>query len=112
MIEHLNVNDYVFQNFKICVIIWYYEEMLVFVFQTYQNQTAASPSYFKTIFKELAVFNLITSKEQFVVQLIKYDFFQINWEHWSCGDLKACDLDDFSSLFILIRVGVCETKHL
>jgi hypothetical protein len=52
--------------------------MLVFVFQTYQNQTAASPSYFKTIFKELAVFNLITSKEQFVVQLIKYDFFQIN----------------------------------
>jgi hypothetical protein len=112
MIKHLNVNDYVFQNFKICVIIWIYEEMLVSIFQTYQNQTVASPNYFKTIFKELVVFNLRTSKEQFVVQLIKSDFFQINWEHWSYGDLKSGDLDEFFSLFILIKVGVCETKHL
>jgi hypothetical protein len=112
MIEHLNVNDYVFQDFKICVIIWIYEEMLVSVFQTYQNQIVANLSYFKTILKELAIFNLKISKEQFVVLLIKSNFFQINWEHWSYGDLKANDLDEFFSLFILIRVGVCETKHL
>jgi hypothetical protein len=43
-----------------------YEEMLVSVFQTFQNQPTASPSYFKTIFKELVVFNLRTSKEQVV----------------------------------------------
>jgi hypothetical protein len=61
MIKHLNVNDYVFQDFKICVIIWIYEETLVFVFQTFQNQTTTSPSYFKTILKELAVFNLKNS---------------------------------------------------
>jgi hypothetical protein len=50
-------------------------ETLVSVFQTFQNQTTASPSYFKTILKELAVFNLRTSKEQVVVQLVKFDFF-------------------------------------
>ncbi len=86
--------------------------MLVSVFQTFQNQATASPSCFKTIFKELAVFNLRTSKEQVVAQLVKSDFFQINWEHWSFGDLKAGDVDGLSSLSILIRVGVRETKHL
>jgi hypothetical protein len=95
-----------------CVITWIYKETLVSVFQTFQNQTTASPSYFKTILKELAVFNLRTSQEQVVVQLVKSDFFWINWEHWSYGDLKAGDVDGLSSLFILIRVGVCETKHL
>jgi hypothetical protein len=52
--------------------------MLVSVFQTFQNQATASPSCFKTIFKELAVFNLRTSKEQVVARLVKSDFFQIN----------------------------------
>lgn len=84
--------------------------MLVSVFQTFQNQTIASPSYFKTIFKELVVFNLKTSKEQ-VVQPDRSDSSHINWEHWSYGDLKASDMDGFSSFFILIRVGICETKH-
>ncbi len=69
-----------FSQFQI-VNIWIYEEMLVSVFQTFQNQTIANPSYFKTIFKELVVFNLRISKEQVVVQLDKSDFFHINWEH-------------------------------
>jgi hypothetical protein len=99
-----------FSQFQI-VNIWIYEETLVSVFQTFQNQTTASPSYFKTIFKELVVFNLRTSKEQVVVQPDRSDFFHINWEHWSYGDLKARDMAGFSSLFILIRVGVCKTKH-
>ncbi len=36
----------------------------------------------------------------------------LNWLLVHSSHLKACDMDGFSSLFILIRVGVCEAKHL